>query len=406
MRGSLTPMLDVVLHTDRLALRPLRMDDAPAVQALAADLAIAMNTLSIPHPYPAGAAEEFITRMRAHMDDGKGVVFAIMRSEDDVLVGTVGLTINRDHRRAELGYWIGVPFWKNGYATEAAARVLRWGFDSLQIQRIFAHHMLRNPASGKVLRKIGMTFEGVLPRHVFKWDEFVDLALYGAVRGLEGQSGGVAGPSTAALQSELTFGPLHLPRIETERLVLRPMDEDDVPRLAEICNDPELAKATDGIDIPYTEARARKFIMSSLKEAAEGKAAVFGIERRDTGRLIGDIGIWHLDPYHRRGNLGCVIARTEWNRGHATEALWGLLGYAFDVLELHRVDGGCLSWHTASARVLEKCGLKPEGVRREREWRGDHFQDETVFGLLRREFEALREEREGPSDAGQGKTAV
>lgn len=394
-------MLDVVLQTDRLTLRPLRMSDAPAVQALVADRAIAATTLSIPHPYPEGGAAEFIERMREHMDEGKGVVFGVfVREEEDAgttetVVGTVGLTINRDHRRAELGYWIGRPFWGRGYASEAGKRIVEWGLESLHLQRVYAHHMLHNPASGRVLRKIGMTFEGVLPQHVLKWDEFVDLALYGIVRD---QPAGRKGPSTAATQhAELTYGPLHLPKLETERLVLRAFDLDDGPRLAEICDDPELAKGTDGIDIPYTRERAERFITGALRDAAEGTAAVFAIVKRETGELIGDIGIWSLDPYHRRGDLGCVVARAEWGKGYATEALEAVLGYAFDGLELHRVDGGCLSWNTASARVLEKCGLKPEGVRREREWRGDHFEDETVFGLLKSEYDAGRGERGGPA---------
>ena len=86
------------------------------------------------------------------------------------------------HSHAELGYWIGVPYWGKGYATEAAKAVVRYGFEQIKLNRIFAHHFKPNPASGKVLRKIGMKYEGCMRQHVRKWDEFVDLELYAILR--------------------------------------------------------------------------------------------------------------------------------------------------------------------------------------------------------------------------------
>jgi len=87
--------------------------------------------------------------------------------------------IEPDHRRAELGYWVGVPYWGNGYATEAARAVVKYGFGTLGLHRIFASHFANNPASARVLRKIGMRYEGRLRGHVLKWGEFLDLEMYG-----------------------------------------------------------------------------------------------------------------------------------------------------------------------------------------------------------------------------------
>ena len=101
--------------------------------------------------------------------------------ESDTLCGGVGLRIEGDHRRAEIGYWIGVPYWGNGYATEAAKAVVKCGFGTLGLHRIFASHFANNPASAKVLRKIGMRHEGNLRAHVLKWGEFLDLEMYGMV---------------------------------------------------------------------------------------------------------------------------------------------------------------------------------------------------------------------------------
>ena len=95
----------------------------------------------------------------------------------------IGLSdIEQQHSRAEMGYWIAIKFWNRGFATEAARAVLDYSFSDLDLQRIFAHHFKRNPASGKVLEKIGMQKEGVLRSHIKKWGKFEDLVVYGILR--------------------------------------------------------------------------------------------------------------------------------------------------------------------------------------------------------------------------------
>jgi RimJ/RimL family protein N-acetyltransferase len=165
---------DVILTTERLVLRPLTIDDAADVQRYASAYEIAANTLSIPHPYPVGGAEEWI---RNH----EGETFAIALREGD-FIGTIGLRIKPDDNRAELGYWIGVPYWGHGYAAEAARAMLAHGFDTLHLNRIFASHFSRNPASGRVLEKIGMKYEGTRRQHHRKWDEYLDAVMYAMLR--------------------------------------------------------------------------------------------------------------------------------------------------------------------------------------------------------------------------------
>ncbi len=87
-----------------------------------------------------------------------------------------------DHQHAELGYWIGVSYWGNGYATEAAREMVRYGFQDLKLHRIFASHFKHNPASGRILVKLGMRYEGCQHEHYRKWDQFVDSELYGILR--------------------------------------------------------------------------------------------------------------------------------------------------------------------------------------------------------------------------------
>lgn len=148
------------------------------VNRLCGDRDIAAATLNIPHPYPDGLSEQWIGGHEKTFAAGKGVALAIERREDGALVGAVDLRIDPDHRRAELGYWIGKPYWGRGYATEAAAALVGYGFDVLGLNRIYAYHFTRNPASGRVLQKIGMRHEGTLREHTMKWGELLDDELY------------------------------------------------------------------------------------------------------------------------------------------------------------------------------------------------------------------------------------
>jgi ribosomal-protein-alanine N-acetyltransferase len=170
------------LSTKRLILRPFTLDDAPVVQKLAGHRDIAATTLNIPYPYEDGMAEEWINTHQEKFEQGKVVNFAVVLRGNGQLVGAMGLEINKRHECAELGYWIGKTYWNKGYCTEAAMAVLDYGFNELHMNRIFAYHMKRNPASGRVMQKIGMTHEGCLRQFVKKWDVFEDMETYAILR--------------------------------------------------------------------------------------------------------------------------------------------------------------------------------------------------------------------------------
>lgn len=168
-------------QTARLTIGPFLLADGPAVQKLAGHPEIARTTAHIPHPYPDGAAEKWIATHHDDFEEGTGVVFAI-RETGGSLIGAIGLTIDRENRRAELGYWLGLPFWGHGYCTEAARRVVEYGFHDLGLQKIHAHHLGGNPASGRVMEKIGMTREGCLRQHIWKNGVFDDFVAWSILR--------------------------------------------------------------------------------------------------------------------------------------------------------------------------------------------------------------------------------
>ena len=167
------------LQTERLTLRGYESSDIPALVPLIGAREVAATTLRIPHPYTETIARDFITLAKEELATDKCLRLGVFLRESNTLCGGVGLMIEPDHRRAELGYWIGVPYWKNGYATEAAQAVVEYGFRTLGLHRIFASHVPGNPASGGVLRKIGMQHEGRVRGHILKWGEFLDLEMYG-----------------------------------------------------------------------------------------------------------------------------------------------------------------------------------------------------------------------------------
>jgi RimJ/RimL family protein N-acetyltransferase len=172
-----------VLETTRLVLRPLQLDDAPMLAKLAGRREIADTTLSIPHPYSQEQARKWLETQIRPGGTSHEIVFAITLKENGHLIGTMGLReIDQEHSQAELGFWVGVEFWRKGYATEASAAVLRYGFEELKLNRIYAHYMTRNPASGRVLEKIGMKREGLLRQRVKKWGVFEDVILLAILR--------------------------------------------------------------------------------------------------------------------------------------------------------------------------------------------------------------------------------
>jgi RimJ/RimL family protein N-acetyltransferase len=143
-----------VLETERLVLREPCRDDAEALAGLINDRRIAINTARIPYPYSVKDAEQFIAAANRW---GGEVAFVI--TLDDALIGGCGVA--RSDSGPELGYWVGVPFWGQGYATEAARAVIDYAFGSLRHEALEAGARVSNPASRRVLEKCGFQWTGV-----------------------------------------------------------------------------------------------------------------------------------------------------------------------------------------------------------------------------------------------------
>ncbi len=132
------------------------MSDAPRVQLLAGDARVAEPTGLIPNPYEDGMAEAWIASHDHNRTTGTEFVYAITRHEDGVVVGAIALRpMANEHEN--LGYWVGRPYWGNGYATAAAQALVALAFSWLDCNIVTASHLARNPASGRVMAKCGFS---------------------------------------------------------------------------------------------------------------------------------------------------------------------------------------------------------------------------------------------------------
>ncbi len=174
---------NLTLSTDRLHLRPPRMADAPAIASAINHPDIARNTLRIPHPYTLADAETFLKGCAGPAwETSSKRPFIIIRTADQALLGICGISQPNRWQRSEIGYWIGVSYWGQGYATEAARRVIRYGFEGLACYRIQATYSTFNPASRRVQEKAGMTFEGVLRGYFVRDGEPIDVGMCAITR--------------------------------------------------------------------------------------------------------------------------------------------------------------------------------------------------------------------------------
>ena len=155
------------LYTERLVLRSFSLDDAADVQRLASDPKVSSTTDAIKHPYEDGTAEKWSKWCHEAFEAGKRVNFAITLRTDGTLIGTVGLLFltYQEREAAELGYWIGKSYWNYGYCTEAAKAAVVYGFQKHNIDLAYAYYFKRNPASGRVLEKIGMRYVEYIPKN-------------------------------------------------------------------------------------------------------------------------------------------------------------------------------------------------------------------------------------------------
>lgn len=151
------------IETSRLEIKPFELADAPYVQKLAGNPNVSKTTLNMPYPYEDGIAEQWIASHSKHWQARTSAAFAIKLKANGQLIGNISLVaINGD--QAELGYWLGEPFWNQGYGSEAATALVQMAGTAMGIRTVIAEHLQSNPASGRLMQKIGMSYSHTLER--------------------------------------------------------------------------------------------------------------------------------------------------------------------------------------------------------------------------------------------------
>jgi RimJ/RimL family protein N-acetyltransferase len=166
-----------MLATPRLLLRAFLPTDAAAVTREVSDPRVAHQTL-LPHPYPVNAAEAFIGRCAEEWEAGKAATWAITRRDDAAPIGAIAVRMVPAHRTGDLGYWLAVSAWGQGFMTEAIDAVATTAFTALGLHRLEARLFPDNTASARVLEKCGFTREGTLRGARWKENAPRDVVLY------------------------------------------------------------------------------------------------------------------------------------------------------------------------------------------------------------------------------------
>ena len=172
-----------VLETLRLQLRPLEIYDSLEIQKTAGRREIADTMISLPHPYPVGGAEQYVAQKQKEREAGSSVTYVIEKKAEKEFCGLIEVRdIDHEHSQGELSFWLAVKAWGHSYMSEVVQIIVRYGFEVLSLNRLYAYHMSRNPATGRVLEKNDFKQEGLLRQRVKKWGQYEDVTLWAILK--------------------------------------------------------------------------------------------------------------------------------------------------------------------------------------------------------------------------------
>ncbi len=177
------------------------------------------------------------------------------------------------------------------------------------------------------------------------------------------------------------------PILKTKRSILRPITFSDLDDIASYCSIPEVSQYTVW-DVHKSIEDTKEFIQFVINRYESQKVGPWGIELKETGRIIGSCSFVSWDNKNRRAELGYVLSNRYWNQGIMTEVINRVVEFGFKNLELVRIEARCLPENSGSSRVMEKTGMKFEGVLRKHIWAKNDFQDLKLYSIVREDFES------------------
>ncbi|WP_127590587.1 GNAT family N-acetyltransferase [Paenibacillus lautus] len=184
------------------------------------------------------------------------------------------------------------------------------------------------------------------------------------------------------------------PILETDRILLRPITYADIDNMYQYCAVPQVSRYTTW-NYHRSKEDTKGFIDFVLNRYETEKVGPWGIEHKETKKLIGSCSFVRWDNRCLRAELGYVLSNEYWNQGIMTEVVNRIIEYAFKDLELVRVEAKCHPENVGSARVMEKSGMKFEGILRKYVWSKEELQDVKLYSIIRDEFEGRFEDSPG-----------
>ncbi len=177
----------------------------------------------------------------------------------------------------------------------------------------------------------------------------------------------------------------NLPKLETERLVLRKLLYKDVNDIYSYAHDEEVAQYVMW-DAHHSELETLEFLNVVIELYNKNEPAPWGIELKETKKIIGTIGFVSLESEHNKAEVGYTLAKQYWNKGITTEALKKVIQFGFEKMRLNRIEAKCIKENEQSIKVLLKAGMKEEGLLRQYLYLKKDFRDIKIFSILKSEY--------------------
>lgn len=360
------------LLTRRMELRSFCMEDLDDFHALCSQ-----KEVMIPAGFSVTTSMEE-SRETLEQYSKCSTMWAVCRQDNGKLIGLAYLdgdplrSLSMNEARM-IGYLLSKDCWGQGLATELSEEILRYGFEELGLLVISAGYLPNNPASGRVLQKLGFTEE---------------IFMRGAYESSDGTDNDTIDCSITREEYFQKKGQEEKKTLSTNRLVLRAFTMEDLADFYEYCKDPDT-----GIHAgwkPHESMEESRDILHHFIEERE----VWAICEKQSGKVIGSIGL-HRDSKRRRNfnqcrMMGYVLSKAYWGQGLMTEAAKEVLRHAFEDLKLEMVTISHFSYNQRSARVIEKLGFHREGVLRKAFLRYDgSLLDDVGYSMTREEYQNL-----------------
>jgi [ribosomal protein S5]-alanine N-acetyltransferase len=178
-----------------------------------------------------------------------------------------------------------------------------------------------------------------------------------------------------------------LPILETERLILRKINKEDIQDIFTYGSNPKVSQRVSW-DTHRSKEDTEKFIEFVLDGYSQNGKALWGMEMKSTGKLVGTIDFVTINPKHKNGEIGYVLSEDVWGNGLTTEATKKIVEFGFTELGLVRIQARCFVENIGSQRVMEKVGMSFEGIMRKGMFAKGKYQDLKLYSILKGEFQA------------------